>query len=248
MLSIGRGGTYSTIVPPGMGPVAYMNIAIGGMVAFAALHYFLMWWWSRRERVLLIDSLFSVVIGFSTASIIGVMTADSVTAAQRALDMRTTFTILAFPLLVAIVSDIAAVRPGRVLTFVTVACVLVSVLSALGVPINGTVTVIDQTRFPWGEILTVVDRRGALWAAPVYGVVMFVEAFVLFLGWRATRRDRLVGTVIMLTGVVAVLATIVPFLADVVQKAVDLFGYPPEELVMKSARYSTGTGTNISAV
>jgi PAS domain S-box-containing protein len=46
---------------------------------------------------------------------------------------------------------------------------------------------------------------------------MFVEAYVLSVGWRATRRDRLVGTVIMLTGVVAVVATILPFLADVVR-------------------------------
>jgi PAS domain S-box-containing protein len=198
-----------------MGPIIYINVAITGMMAFAALHYFLMWWWSRRERVLLIFSLFSVVVGFSTAAIIGVLTADSVTAAQTTLDLRTTFTILAFPLLVSIVSEIAAVRPGRILTFVAVACVAVSVLSAFGVPINGTVTAVHQTRLPWGETLAVVDRMGALWAAPVYAVVMFVEAYVLFVGWQATHRDRLVGTVIILTGVVAVIATIVPLLADV---------------------------------
>ena len=34
-----------------MGAVVYLNVAIIGMMAFAALHYFLMWWWSRRERV-----------------------------------------------------------------------------------------------------------------------------------------------------------------------------------------------------
>jgi PAS domain S-box-containing protein len=209
--------TYSTIVPPDMGPVALINVAITGMMAFAALHYFLMWRWSRRERVLLIFSLFSVVVGFSTASIIGVLAADSVTTAQTTLDLRTTFTILAFPLLVSIVSEIAAVRPGRILTFVTVACVTVSVLSAFGVPINGTVTAVHQTRLPWGETLAVVDRAGPLWAAPVYAVVLFVEAYVLFVGWRATHRDRLVGTVIILTGVAAVIATIVPLLVDVVR-------------------------------
>jgi PAS domain-containing protein len=190
--------------------------------------------------------------------------------------MRTTFTILAFPLLVAIVSDIAAVRPGRVLTFVTVACVLVSVLSALGVPINGTVTAIDQTRFPWGEILTVVDRRGALWAAPVYGVVPFLADVVrlplpyvgtlqfalwvpvlsLLLSREYARCDeRLAASeeryrilIESAPDAIVVLDLGAGRFVDYNQKAVDLFGYPPEELVMKSARYSTGTRTNISAV
>jgi len=39
-----------------VGPIVYSNIVIEGMLAFAALHYFLLWWRLRRERVLLIFS------------------------------------------------------------------------------------------------------------------------------------------------------------------------------------------------
>jgi PAS domain S-box-containing protein len=207
-----------------MGPLVYINIAIGGMMAFAALHYFLMWWWSRRERVLLIFSLFSAIVGVTTVAILGVLTADSLATAQRMLDLRTTFAILTFPLLVSLVSEIAAVRPGRILTFVTIASASVSALSALGVPINGTVTAVRQVHLPWGETLAIADRAGALWAAPVYAVVFLVDVYILFVGWQAARRDRLVGTVFVVAGVAATIATVVPFLADVARWPVPYLG------------------------
>jgi PAS domain S-box-containing protein len=207
-----------------MGPLVYINIAIGGMMAFARLHYFLMWWWSRRERVLLLFSLFSAIVGVTTVVILGVVTADSVATAQRMLDLRTTFAILTLPLLVSLVSQVAAVRSDRILRFVTIASVSVSALSALGARINGTVTAVRQVRLPWGETLAVADRAGTLWVAPVYVVVFLVDAYILFVGWQATRRDRLVGTVLIVAGVAVTFATVVPFLADVARWPVPYIG------------------------
>jgi PAS domain S-box-containing protein len=199
-----------------MGPIAYVNIAIGGMMAFAALHYFLMWWWSRRERVLLIFSAYSTTVGITAVIIIGVMTADSVPSAQVTLNLRTTFALLTYPLLLSVVSEIAAIGSDRIRTFATVACLSVSALSALAVPITGTVIGVRPTQFPWGETLTILERApGWPWAAPVYALVFFIQAYVVHLGWRTSRRDRLAGAVIMTTGVTAIVATIVPFLADV---------------------------------
>ena len=199
-----------------MGAVVYLNVAIIGMMAFAALHYFLMWWWSRRERVLLIFSAYAGLVGMTTAIIIGVMTADSVASAQATLNLRTTFALLTFPLLLSVVLEIAAISSDRIRTFVTVACLSVSALSALGVPINGIVVGVRPTQFPWGETLTILERAsGWLWAAPVYALVFFTYAYVIHVGWQTSRRDKLVGFLIMTTGVAAVAALIVPFLVDV---------------------------------
>jgi len=35
-----------------VGPIVYGNIVIEGMLAFAALHYFLLWWHEAREAFL----------------------------------------------------------------------------------------------------------------------------------------------------------------------------------------------------
>ena len=78
-----------------MGPIVYSNSVIEGMLAFAALHYFLLWWRSRRERVLLIFSIFAAIVSVVIAVTISLIAADSIAGAQRALDLRTTFGILA---------------------------------------------------------------------------------------------------------------------------------------------------------
>lgn len=72
-----------------MGPVVYINIAIGGMI-----HYFLVWWWSRREGALLIFSLYSAMVGVTSVVIVGVLTADSVATAQSALDRASQIDLL----------------------------------------------------------------------------------------------------------------------------------------------------------
>ncbi len=95
-----------------MGPLVYINIVIEGMLAFAALHYFLLWWRSRSERVLLIFSIFAAMVAIVTAVTVSLITADSVETAQSALNLRTTVGVLAYPLLLWLVSEIAAVRFG----------------------------------------------------------------------------------------------------------------------------------------
>ncbi len=208
-----------------MGALVYINIALLGMTAFAALHYFLMWWWSRRERVLLILSLFSVVVGFTTAAIVGVLTADSIATAQAMLDLRTTFAVLTYPLQMSLVSEIAGVRPRRIWTFVTATCLAASVASTAGLPINGTVTAVHPTQFPWGETLTTLERApGWFGAVPIYMLAYFVQAYIVVVGWQTTRRDKLAGVVIMTTGIAAVIFTVVPFLADVLQWPVPYIG------------------------
>jgi PAS domain S-box-containing protein len=208
-----------------VGPIVYTNIVVEGMLAFASLHYFLLWWRSRREHVLLIFSIFAAIISVVIAVTVNLVTADSIAAAQRALNMRTTFGVLAYPLLLWLVSDIASVRPGRLVKGLTVAFLVVTAISAMGVPINGTVTGLSRIYMPWGEALTVVERGGpSWWPGPVYLLLFSVQGLALHIGWSAWRSDRLASFLIVLTGAVTVLGTIPPVLADVFRWPVPYIG------------------------
>src|SRR5262245_44072688 len=106
------------------------------MLAFAALHYFLLWWRSRGERVLLMFSVFAAVVCVVIAVTVSVVTANSIDSAQRALNLRTTFGVLAYPLLLWLVSDIASASTGWLVRGLTIAFIGVALISALGVEIN----------------------------------------------------------------------------------------------------------------
>jgi PAS domain-containing protein len=208
-----------------VGPIVYTNIVIEGMLAFAALHYFLLWWRSRRERVLLIFSIFAALVTVVIAVTVSLVTADSIEGAQRALNLRTTFGTLAYPLLLWLVCEIASVRAGRLVKGLTVAILVVAIMSAFGVRFNGTVTGLDDIRLPWGEVLSVVVRDASVFSTgPVYILLLLVQGLALQIGWRAWRRDRLASMLIVLTGVVTVLGTIPPVLADVWRLPVPYIG------------------------
>jgi hypothetical protein len=145
-----------------VGPVVYTTIVMEGMLAFASLHYFLLWWRSRRERVLLIFSIFAAIVGVVIAVTVSLVTADSIEGAQRALNLRTTFGVLAYPVLLWLVYEIASVRPGRLVKWLMAVFFAVALISALGVRINGTVTGLGQVPLPWGESLTVIERKNTI--------------------------------------------------------------------------------------
>ena len=208
-----------------MGPLVYINILVEGMLAFAALHYFLLWWRSRSERVLLIFSVFAALVALLTAVTVSLTTATSVETAQRALNLRTTIGVLAYPLLVRLVSEIAAVRLGRLMKAVTIALISVAVVSALGFRINGTVIGLSDFRLPWGETVTIVERSGVgFWVGPIYLLLLSIQAYALYIGWRTWRRDRLASALIVLTGILTVVGTIVPLMADVLRFRVPYVG------------------------
>ena len=186
------------------------------MLAFAALHYFLLCWRLRRERVLLIFSIFAAIVSVVIAVTVSLIAADSIGGAQRALDLRTTFGILAYPLLLWLVSEIASVRPGRLGKGLTVTALVVAIISAFGVRITGTVTGLGRIQLPWGEALSVVQRDSSAYlTGPVYALLLSMLGLALYIGWRAWRRDRLASMLIVLTGIVTVLSTLPAVLADV---------------------------------
>jgi PAS domain S-box-containing protein len=207
-----------------MGPIVYVNILVEGLLLFAALHYFLLWWWSRRNRVLLVFAVFSALIAVVTASVVRLSTAGSVEAAQTALDLRTTLGVLGYPLLVYLVSEISGVAARWYFRLVSGVCVAAAAVSALGAAVNGTIVSVGQTQLPWGETLNVVERGPVgPWVAPLYAVLLSVHVFTLYAAWRS-RRDRLMGGLIALTGLAALTSSGVSVLIDLVRMALPHLG------------------------
>ena len=145
-----------------MGPIVYTTVVIEGMLAFAALHYFLLWWRSRSDRVLLIFSLFSALVTVLIAVTVSLLTAASVESAQRALDLRTTFGVLAYPLLLWLVSEIASVPVSRMVKGLTAALIVVAIINVAAVRVNGTVIGLPRIQLPWGETLTSEEIAGVV--------------------------------------------------------------------------------------
>jgi PAS domain S-box-containing protein len=208
-----------------VGPIVYTYIVIEGMLGFAALHYFLLWWRSRSERVLLFFSLFSALVTVWIAVTVSLITADSLESAQRALDWRTTFGVLTYPLLLWLISEIANVPVSRVVKTLTIAAIVVAIISASGFRVNGTVTGLPQVDLPWGETLTAIERSSSIyWTGPVYVLLLFVQWLALWIGWQAWKSDRLPSALIVITGIVTVIGFVPPVLADVVGLPVPYLG------------------------
>src|SRR5262245_58515909 len=129
-----------------MGPLVYAYIVVEGMLAFAAIHYFLLWWRSRSERVLLIFSLFSALVTLLVAVTVNLVTADSMESAQRALDWRTTLGVFAYPLLLWLISELTSVPVRRTGRGLIAALAMVAIANAVGARVNGTVTGLAHAR------------------------------------------------------------------------------------------------------
>jgi len=208
-----------------VGPIVYFNIVIEGMLAFAALHYFLLWWRSRRERVLLIFSIFAALICVLIAINISLLTADSIPGAQRSLNLRTTFGLLAYSLLLWLVSEIASVQRGTLVKAVTITLIVVATINALGFRINGTVTGLNHVDMPWGEVLVVVERgEPPYFAAAAYSLLLCAQTMALQIGRKTRERDRLASILIVITAVITILCMIPPVLADVARLPVPYLG------------------------
>ena len=146
-----------------MGPLVYFNIIMEGMLAFAALHYFLLWWRSRSERVLLVFSIFAAAVSVPDR---GDRQSDN-----RRLDRdpRRERSTSGPP------SGCSRTRcwspgswprsrrcvPDFLMKALTIALIAVSVtnFSALGFRINGTVTGLSQFRSAVGRDPDVVERE-----------------------------------------------------------------------------------------
>jgi two-component system cell cycle sensor histidine kinase/response regulator CckA len=211
-----------------VGPFIFVNIWLAGFFAFAALHYAGQWWLSRRETSLLVFSIHCVLCAVLSAAIIGVATATTVDRINAALDWRTIAGALGTATTVWLVSRLTGVRAKWYVTAIIVMAVLGVAFNVLIAPVNGTALGIGRLMTPWGEELSFPVREPAgWWLAPLYGVVLSVDAFGLLASARLWTRDRIGGILIGLASAGGLSAGIIAMLADVQRAPMPYMGDAP---------------------
>jgi hypothetical protein len=175
-----------------MGPFLALNLFIGGVFAFAAVHFGVMWWTSRRERLLLVIALLGLVGAALCAVLAVLLTTASPAVALQAVSLRYVAAGLAYILQVWIISMITGLRARPFVLLVTAWLSLAVVAMLLFSPRAELLFSIEQISLPWRERLWVPHFRPfGWWLRPLYFVVFFVELFGFLGASRMWGRDRL---------------------------------------------------------
>jgi PAS domain S-box-containing protein len=150
----------------------------------------MLWWQTRREPLLVVFIIHSLLCAAFSATLIALFTADSVASGQVALDLRGVFATAAQLTSVWLLALISGIR-GRWFIWVLTACVIVAVLSASTLHVTGVVTGIHRVTTPWGETLSMLERTPTGWIAVlVYVLVFVVNIFGVICATRLWRLDR----------------------------------------------------------
>jgi two-component system cell cycle sensor histidine kinase/response regulator CckA len=200
-----------------MGPYQFTNAVLVGFFGFGAIYHLILWSRARRERAILAFALLCMVSAANSYAVMMVVSATTVEAAQRALDLRAasaTCSIIALTWLFALFSGVGA----RWLVYgVTAVLGLLVVRAALGAHLTGVVIGLRQVTTPWGETLTFLERAPTMpLLTGAYAVALAIPAFGVWCAWRLWASDR-VGSVLLATAAAGL------FVSGAVAMSVDVF-------------------------
>ena len=167
-----------------------IDVGLGGLFAFAAVHYALQWWFSREEKVLL---AFSAVCALYTAFTLSMSSRHSVTTiaeSQLVLDRSITIAMLAHAAQVQLYAYLAKRRDHVFRALLCGACIIAAVLN-LWVPLRGTVLALQPIPMPGGGTGLMPIRTGpGVLLALMYLAGLMVVTYG-FVGARTIwKRDR----------------------------------------------------------
>src|SRR4030095_11623855 len=141
-----------------MGPYAFTQAFLSGFFGFAAVTAFAVWSRTRRDRSLLILAVSAGIWSVQSTAVLLVASSETIEEARRALALRTEFGALGVAATAWIFSEVTGVRARAFLWFVTITMVAISVVTAAGVPLVGSVTALERVPLPWGEMFSVNTR------------------------------------------------------------------------------------------
>ncbi|MBA4020589.1 MAG: hypothetical protein C0483_25810 [Pirellula sp.] len=208
-----------------MAPFRTVNTVLIGFFLFAAAHYLIMWWFSRRERVMLLFSMTSLVGALVVAQISRVTGATTIAEYQAAFDARTTWGLIGTTLTGWMISSVTGVRAQRYLWCVTLLLGVAWFTNAFIYSLAGPVLSLDFVELPWGETAALGTRARRYWiGVPIYGIVLSVHCFGLYSGARLFRTDRAGGALVMAAVVAGFAASISGVAADLLKRKIPYFG------------------------
>ena len=204
-----------------------IDVGLGGLFAFAAVHYALQWWFSRKEKVLL---AFSVVCALYTAFTLSMSSRHLVTTiaeSQRVLDRSVTIAMLAHAAQVQLYAYLAKRRDHVFRALLCGACIIVAVLN-LWVPLRGTVLALQAIPMPGGGTGLMPIRTGpGVLLALMYLAGLMVVTYG-FVGARTIwKRDRWGALLFGLGVFVSLVAWVIAVLIDFVHLRAPYVGASP---------------------
>jgi PAS domain S-box-containing protein len=198
------------------GPYVATTIALVGFALFAVIHHVHLWH-SRRERSsLLFAACCLPAAGICAAHAAGA-TAESVEAAQVALNLRTTLGLLTHLALAWLIASISGVRSAAYLWSLSALLLGGVVINIFAFPLIGTVVRVEKLTLPWDESISLHVRSAAASAVIpriMYAAVASVQMYALIGAWSLSRRDRTAASLMALAGVAGLLSSAVGLSVD----------------------------------
>ncbi|WP_396625835.1 PAS domain S-box protein [Luteitalea sp.] len=183
-----------------MGAYRFLSAALFGLFLFAGL-YHLVLWARTRQRMLLALGVQALLSAAFTLSLLWLVTAHSVGAAQVALNLRTGFGALLLASTMWLLSVASGLRARWLVTPLVLVFAAVALAAFAMVPLTGQVTNLHVAVTPWGEPLTSPLYGASPLRATGYSAGQLVNLFALVCAWSMRRSDPFGATLIGTAGV-----------------------------------------------
>lgn len=183
-----------------MGPFLLLNAGLVGFFGFAAIYHLILWQSSRREALPAVFSADCTVRAAFSGLVIAMATATTPAEAQYALQLRVALGMLMMVTWVWSLSLVSEVRARWFVWSVTVIFLVLLPIHIFLVPLNASVISVEKIALPWGEVIS-KPHMGTprWWIGPIYALVISIEFFGLYCGWRLRKLDRTAGLLILLS-------------------------------------------------
>ena len=182
-----------------------INAALGGLFAFAAIHFAVTWWYSRNEQVHLYFAIQSGIYVGACYVIVSYFQSSTVPEAQSSLNWIVTFGAIVHGVVLHFYVLLGNRRDRAFRWVVSGVMLFLAVLSQL-IPMRGTVLDLQPAPLPWGGagLLPVLTPPGAPLAL-LYLVVFAIHGYGLFIAGTIWKRDR-AGAILIAAASMTILA------------------------------------------
>src|SRR6188768_554321 len=143
-----------------------IDVGLGGLFAFAAVHYGLQWWFSRKEPVLLAFSVVCALYMAFTLSMSSRHLVTTISESQLVVDRSVTIAMFAHAAQVQLYAYLSKRRDRVFRALLCGVCITLAVLN-LWLPLRGTVVALQPISMPGGGtgLLPIRTAPGVLLAS-----------------------------------------------------------------------------------
>jgi len=198
-----------------MGPYLLANAILVGFFLFGAIYHFILWSRSRGERTLIAFAILAFVSSLNSYAIMRVASAETIGAAQRALDLRAVAAATSVVALTWLFSMISGVRARWFVWLVTVGLMAMTIRGLFFTHLTGLVTGVGHVVTPWGETISALERGPSSPLLPfAYAFALAVPIFGFVCARRLWMSDRVGGSMVLVATIAYLGSTLIGLSTD----------------------------------